>query len=62
MSGNHAIVYNLQPENRFEVALLHSMETFSDPVRFSITGFQINTKAKTMVVNNRRTMGIGTKL
>lgn len=30
--SNHAIVYNLQSENRYEVALIHDIETFTDPI------------------------------
>lgn len=40
----HAIVYNLQPEKRFEVALIDKIETFGDPVLFSMTGFEVKLK------------------
>ena len=39
MLDDHAIVFNLQPENRQEVALIHEIHTFSDPINFNMTGF-----------------------
>ncbi len=54
---NNAIVYDLQPDNRIEVAMLENMESWSDPVKFSATGFDYIAKNKTMVVNAEQTLG-----
>ena len=62
MSENHSIVYNLQPENRYEVALLQGLDLFSNPIKLSITGFEIDSPAKTMLVNKTRSLGIGTNI
>ena len=62
MSDNHSIVYNLQPENRYEVALLHRLDVFVNPLKFSITGFEIDSPSRTMLVNKTRSLGLGTKI
>ena len=51
MVYNHAIVYNLQPENRFEVDLIYDMDDFLDPIKFCMSGFEYKTHAKSLVVN-----------
>ena len=43
MIADHAIVYNLQPENRYEVALIHDILIFEDPIKFNMTGFEYRT-------------------
>ena len=54
---NHAIVYNLQPENRYEVSLIHGIDKFSDPIKFAMTGFDFRSKEKSLIVNNSHTLG-----
>ena len=46
MFEDHAIVYNLQSENRYEVALLYDILSFTDPTKFSMTGFELKSQAK----------------
>lgn len=42
-AGSNATVYNLQPDNRYEVALLMDMSVFrNNPLSFSNTGFVYN--------------------
>ena len=57
MVESHAIVYNLQSENRYEVALIKDIECFNDPIKFSMTGFNLKTRAKSFVVNQDCTLG-----
>ena len=57
MYDNQAIVYNLQPENRYEVSLIHGIDKFSDPIKFAMTGFDYKTKEKSLIVNNSHTLG-----
>ena len=37
---DHTIVYNLQENNRFEVATMHDIRNFTDPIKFAMTGFE----------------------
>ena len=54
---NHAIVFNLQPENRYEVALVQDIHTFQDPIKFAMTGYEFKTKRKRLVVNKNHSLG-----
>ena len=57
MLDNHAIVYNLQPENRYEVNLIHGIDKFDDPIKFAMTGFDYRSKEKSLIVNNSHSLG-----
>lgn len=54
---DHTIVYNLQEHNRFEVALLHDIRNFKDPIKFGMTGFEFQTRTKSLVTNNINSLG-----
>ena len=54
---DHTIVYNLQEDNRFEVALMHDIRNFTDPIKFGMTGFGFSTRSKTVVTNNNNSLG-----
>lgn len=58
MFDNHAIVYNLQPENKYEVAIMHNIDMYIDPIQFSMTGFFCDTKAKSLTVNHDNSLGV----
>ena len=58
MLEDHAIIYNLQPENRYEVLLIHEIENFDDPIKFGITGFNFVTLKKSLLVNKSLSFGI----
>ena len=51
MIDNHAIVYNLQPENKYEVALIDDIDAFANPINFCMTGFEMKTRNRTLTVN-----------
>ena len=53
----HAIVYNLQVENRYEVAMLYEFEEYRDPLKFSMTGFELCTPAKQYATNSTFSLG-----
>lgn len=50
--GSHAIVYALQPENRYEVAILTELKDYLDPIGFGYTGFNINTSKVAQISNS----------
>ena len=54
---DNAIVYDLQPENKVEVAMIEQMSSWTDPVKFSMTGFECQTKNKKLVVNRDQSLG-----
>ena len=54
---DHSIIYNLQTENRFEVALMHDIRNFTDPIKFGMTGFEFKTRAKSLEVNTNNSLG-----
>ena len=54
---DHTIVYNLQENNRFEVALMHDIMNFTDPIKFGMTGFEFQTISKSLVVNQNNSLG-----
>ena len=54
---DNAIVYDLQPENKVEVAMIEQISQWTDPVKFSMTGFICQTKNKTLVVNRDQSLG-----
>ena len=43
---NHGIVYNLQDENRYEIAIIGDIDSFDDPISFAHTGFVYRTSKK----------------
>ena len=55
---NNAIVYNLQPDNRYEVDYLRDINNFQNPVLFSNTGFTLFTFNKTFETNLEHTIGL----
>ena len=57
---DHEIVYNLGEKNFYEVALLDDDESFRDPIKFSMTGFEHRTPDKSFVVNYSRSLGFMT--
>ena len=55
---NNAIVYNLQPDNRYEVDYLRDINSFQNPVLFSNTGFTLFTFNKTFETSLEHTIGL----
>ena len=43
---NHGIVYNLQDENQYEIAIIGDIDSFDDPISFAHTGFVYRTSKK----------------
>ena len=54
---NSAIVYDLQPMNRFEIATLDKMDRWLNPVKFSATGFDCKLSYQTFAHNMDLSLG-----
>ena len=59
---NSAIIYDLHAENRREVALLDDIDSWTDPVKFSATGYDYITKHRQLVANLSETLGFENSL
>ena len=57
--GNNGTVYNLDEDDREEVALFHDIQDFSDnPIAFATTGFMFSTFDQTIQSNGLYTLGL----
>ena len=57
-AGTQAIVFDLSSEDRTEVAMIHELEAFKDPITFSHTGFVYNTYQRAFDSNLHASLGV----
>ena len=55
--NNSAIVFDLQAENRYEIATIDYLDNWLDPIKFSMTGFDCKIFSKAFSVNMEQNLG-----
>ena len=57
-AGTQAVVFDLSSEDRTEVAMIHELDAFKDPITFSQTGFVYNTYQRAFDSNLHASLGV----
>ena len=57
-AGTQAIVFDLSSEDRTEIAMIHELDAFKDPITFSHTGFVYNTCMRAFESNLHASLGV----